>query len=98
MNRWDKALAKAREFQKEQGRLPPIVRDAITIGVPSTVAAWSLWNWIAVHPIVAAVIGAGLVFVAVAAWRFIKSRLDERHDKPIAPTPAIIESEERKTQ
>lgn len=91
-SRWDKALVKARAFQKEQGEIPAIVRNTIKIGVPGAAVTWSLWGLIAAHPVASALIAASAIAVAIAAWRAIRSRRAKSSDEPLAPVPAIIES------
>lgn len=89
VNRWDKALAKARAFQSEQGALPPIVRRTIETGIAGGVA-WSLWDTIAAHPLLTALIVIAVAAGAIIGWRTFKAWRDQPPAAPVAPAQTII--------
>jgi hypothetical protein len=90
VNRWDKALAAARAFQKEQGALPPAIRRTIETGIGGGIASYALWDLIAAHPLLSAVIAVAAVALAVYGWRRLKAWREKPATQPTAPVPAII--------
>lgn len=93
VNRWDKALASAQAFQKEQGALPAIVKRTIETGTGGGLAAYTFWDWIKDHPLETALIILALGALAFVAFRILKKSRAKPPAQPIAPIPAIIESE-----
>jgi lysozyme family protein len=90
VNRWDKAAVKAREFQKEQGALPPVVRRTIETGIGGGIVGFALWDLIVAHPLIAALIVAGVIALCAYGWRRLKAWRDTPPVAPVAPVPAII--------
>lgn len=66
VNRWDKALATARVFQKEQGALVPRATQPVGVGVGAGALIGVIASWLGARPAVA-IVGALLVGVAVIA-------------------------------
>lgn len=91
VNRWDKALVSAREFQKEQGALP--FKKTVGTGAGATVAAVTFWDWIVAHPVLSVLIAAGVLTILILGIRQLKVLREAPPAEPIAPTPAIIEQE-----
>ena len=88
VNRWDKALVAAREFQKEQGALP-FKKTVTTVGGATAVAVM-VWDWIAAHPLVALSIAAMAAAVGLALWQEFAAWRDRPPEQPIAPIPVEI--------
>jgi hypothetical protein len=92
VNRWDKALVKAREFQKEQGALPPAVKRALEVGASGAVAAANFWDWIVAHPLLSIVaFAAAMAAIYYAVHRFKRWR-HRPPPAPIAPDQSIFEN------
>lgn len=68
-NRWDNALIKAREFQKEQGALPIKAPVAVGLGLFATMLAW-----FEAHPILAALIAVATAAAVLGIIKLIRSR------------------------
>lgn len=64
IDRWNGAVAKAKEFQKEQGKVPLAIPVAVGVGIFAT-----LFGWLQAHPVLAALIA---VFIAVGIIAIIK--------------------------
>lgn len=90
VNRWDKALAAARAFQKEQAALSPAIRRTLETGVGGGIAVFLFWDFIAAHPVPSALIAAGLVALALYGWRRLKALREAPPPQPTAPAAAII--------
>jgi hypothetical protein len=91
VNRWDKALVAAREFQREQGALP--FKKTVGTSAGTAVVAVTFWDWIAAHPILSAIIAASALTILVLGIRQLKASRERPPAQPVAPTPAIIEQE-----
>jgi lysozyme family protein len=91
VNRWDKALVAAREFQREQGALP--FKKTVGTSAATAVVAMTFWDWIVAHPILSAVIAASALTILVLGIRQLKASREKPPAQPVAPTPAIIEQE-----
>mgnify|MGYP001578805206 CR=1 FL=1 len=89
-NRWDKALVKARAFQKEQGSLPPAVKRTIEIGVGGGAAGYTFWDWIVAHPFLSLVIVSAVVGLALYGWYKFQTWRDVPPEQPVAPIGTII--------
>jgi hypothetical protein len=89
VNRWDKALAAAHSFQKEQGALPPVVRRTIETGLGG-IAVYAFWDLIAAYPLVSALVAAAAVALVVYGWRRLKGWREKSPALPAAPVPTII--------
>ena len=92
VNRWDKALIKARAFQKEQGALPAVVKRTLEVGAGGGVAAANFWDWIVAHPIVSLLIFAACVGAVYTAIHKFKAWREKPPQIPVASAAAIIES------
>ena len=90
VNRWEKALAAARVFQKEQGALPRAVRRTIETGVGGGIAGYVFWDHIATHPALCAIIAAGIVALGLYGWRRLKTRREAPPSHPTAPAATFI--------
>jgi hypothetical protein len=91
VNRWDKALVKAREFQREQGALPAVVKRAVEVGAGGTVAAVNFWDWIVAHPLLSIVTFAAVAASIYYAIHRFKLRRNRPPPAPIAPVEPIVE-------
>lgn len=91
VNRWDKALVKAREFQREQGALPPVIKRAVEVGAGGTVAAANFWDWIVVHPFLSIVAFAAVTGSIYYAIHRFKVWRDQPPPAPVAPAQPIVE-------
>jgi len=91
VNRWDKALVAAREFQREQGALP--FKKTVGTGAGTAVVAVTFWDWIVAHPVLSAILAASALTILVLGIRQLKASREKPPAHPIAPTPAIIEQE-----
>lgn len=72
VNRWDKALVAAREFQKEQGKIPLAVPVTVGAGIIAT-----LFGWFQAHPVVAGIIAVVVAAGVLALIEYIKHRKDQ---------------------
>lgn len=91
VNRWDKALVKAREFQREQGALPPAVKRTVEVGAGGAVAAANFWDWIVANPFLSIAIFAAVaaaIYYAIHRLKIWRNRLPPA---PIAPDQPIVE-------
>lgn len=88
VNRWDKALVAAREFQKEQGAFP--FKKTVAAGGGATAVAVTFWDWIAAHPFVSLAIAALAAAVGLVLWQKFAEWRDKPPEQPVAPSPAII--------
>jgi hypothetical protein len=91
VNRWDKALVKAREFQREQGALPPAVKRTVEVGASGAVAAANFWDWIVAHPFLSIAIFAAVtaaIYYAIQRFRLWRNRPPTA---PVAPDQPILE-------
>jgi hypothetical protein len=91
VNRWDKALASARDFQREQGALP--FKKTVGTGAGATVAVVTFWDWIVAHPMLSAIVAASALTILALGIRQLKALREKPPVQPVAPTPAIIEQE-----
>jgi lysozyme family protein len=91
VNRWDKALVKAREFQKEQGAPPPVVKRAVEVGAGGAVAAANFWDWIVAQPLLTIVIFAAVAAAIYYAIHRFKIWRNRPPPAPIAPAQPIVE-------
>lgn len=73
VNRWNKAQAQAKAFQKEQGSTFPV---ATTVGVgaggAAAVAAYTFWDWVTAHIVPSVIIACGAAAVVVLIIRKIR--------------------------
>ena len=90
VSRWDKALVKAQEFQKEQGAIPAVIKRTINTGVAGGAVTYTFWDWIVAHPILSLLTAAGMVSLVIFAWRTSKAWRDKPLRTPAAPSPVII--------
>ena len=90
VNRWDKALVAARAFQKEQGALPLVVRRTIETGIGGGIAGYAFWDFIAAHPVVSALVIAGIAALALYGWHRFKAWREQPPALPLAPAATII--------
>ena len=90
VNRWDKALVAARAFQKEQGALPPVVRRSIETGIGGGIAGYAFWDVIAAHPVVSALVVAGIAALALYGWHRFKAWREQPPALPLAPAATLI--------
>jgi lysozyme family protein len=91
VNRWDKALAKAREFQKEQGALPPAVKRAVEVGAGGAVVAANFWDWIIANPFLSIMIFAAVAVAIYYALHRVKTWRNRPPPAPIAPAQPLVE-------
>ena len=91
VNRWDKALVAARDFQREQGALP--FKKTVGTGAGTAVVAMTFRDWIIAHPMLSAIIAASALTILVLGIRQLKASREKPPAQPVAPTPAIIEQE-----
>jgi lysozyme family protein len=90
VNRWDKALAAARAFQKQQGALPPAIRRTIETGIGGGIASYALWDLVVAYPLLSALVVAAAVALAVYGWRRLKAWREKPPTQPAAPVSAVI--------
>lgn len=67
LNRWNNAVTKAKEFQKEQGALPVKELVAVSTGIFA-----GLWLWLQTHPILAVLIAAAVLAGGLAILKYTR--------------------------
>jgi hypothetical protein len=91
VNRWDKALVKAREFQREQSALPPALKRTVEVGAVGAAAAANFWDWIGAHPFLSVVVFAAVTAAIYYAIHRFKLWRNQPPPAPIAPDQPIVE-------
>lgn len=72
VNRWNKAQAQAKSFQKEQGAFPVKTTVGVGTGTGAAVVAYTFWDWITSHIIPSIIIACGVAAVVVFIIRKLK--------------------------